>query len=210
MAASRSPLVRKVNDLGARTIAFYDAQRPRRRTGRRAVASESALHVMGDGFDQQSARRDGGSGCRPADPRASQMGKAARRSHMSWYRRRRGVRVREPLASSRRQTPNFQICLRMAWRTSPARSLRAASRSFAAIASRSWLPSLNFQVLTSRSCISFRSIGRFDQDHFSCAFGNQIWRDLPLTGNSLSVERSSRLSAPGALFRCPTNSPDSR
>jgi hypothetical protein len=70
MAASRSPLVRKVNDFGARAIAFYDEQRPRRRTGRRAVASESALHVMGDGFDQQSARRDGGSGCRPADLRA--------------------------------------------------------------------------------------------------------------------------------------------
>ena len=27
MAASRSPLVRKVNDLGARTIAFYDERR---------------------------------------------------------------------------------------------------------------------------------------------------------------------------------------
>jgi hypothetical protein len=29
---------------------------------------------------------------------------------------------------------------------------------------------------------------------FHCAFSNQIWRDLPLTGNSLSVERSSRFS----------------
>jgi hypothetical protein len=28
MAASRSPLVRKVNDFGARAIAFYDEQRP--------------------------------------------------------------------------------------------------------------------------------------------------------------------------------------
>jgi hypothetical protein len=195
MAASRSPLVRKVNDLGARTIAFYDERR--RYTLWVMASTNKALAATVIRMPTP-------------DPRASQMGKAARRSHMSWYRRRRGVRVREPLASSRRQTPNFQICLRMAWRTSPARSLRAASRSFAAIASRSWLPSLNFQVLTSRSCISFRSIGRFDQDHFSCAFGNQIWRDLPLTGNSLSVERSSRFSVPCALFRCPTNSPDSR
>jgi hypothetical protein len=50
MAASRSPLMRKANDLGARATAFYDERRPRRRTGRRAVASESALHVLGDGF----------------------------------------------------------------------------------------------------------------------------------------------------------------
>src|SRR5258708_2419834 len=29
-----------------------------------------------DGFDQQSARRDGGSGCRPGDPRASSDGES--------------------------------------------------------------------------------------------------------------------------------------
>src|SRR5437588_7189694 len=40
------------------------------------------------------------------------------------------------------------------------------------------------------------SIGRFDRGHFPCAISNQLWRDLPLTGNSLSVERSSRFSVP--------------
>jgi hypothetical protein len=48
-----------------------------------------------DGFDQQSVRRDGGSGCRPATRAHHQMVKAARRSHLPWHRGRGSVRRRE-------------------------------------------------------------------------------------------------------------------
>ena len=66
--------------LGIGRLLFRAASR--RCDRRRAVAGELALHIIGDGFDQQGARRDRGSGCRPRDPRPHyQVGEAARRSH---------------------------------------------------------------------------------------------------------------------------------
>ena len=75
--------------------AFYFENHPAAALGG-AVAGELALHIVGNGADQQSAGRDRGSGCRPRDPRAHRpMGKAARRSHLPRHRGRRRIRGRE-------------------------------------------------------------------------------------------------------------------